>query len=182
VTTAATLSLISSVRAVLPRPPVLHLAAQVDQAVGIDRVRKDLRQPALVAEEAARRELVAVVARAPGLVAQRGLVGDRHLHRHHIADGARALVLEERAGALPPERVGRIDLGLLRRHRQAHRLVARLLDRVVDRAQLGLLADRGEALEKVGAAAQRQHGEHGEQGAQGQHQRRPLAKSRRARA
>jgi hypothetical protein len=149
---------ISSARAVLSRPPCSSSLFQIDQIARIDRVREEVVEPALQAEEVAGRQTVLVGARALGFVAQGRFVGDGHFDREHVADGARALVLEERARPLPPQRIGRIDLQFLGGHGQRHRPVARLRHRVLDRRELWRLTHLAQALDGVGTAAEQRQG------------------------
>ena len=91
-----------------------------------------------------------------------GLVGDVDLDGEDVADLVRALVLEEGARAVAPQRIRIVGGGLRRRHRHLHRLVAGLRGRVVDRGQRRLLADlasAGRTRRSRSAATRQLHGD-----------------------
>src|SRR5207253_3034971 len=73
--------------------------------------------------------------------------------REQVADMGGALVLEEGARAVTPQRVGIVRGGLRLRHRHLHRLVAGLRGRILDRGERRLLAERRETVERRAAAA-----------------------------
>src|SRR5262249_41717425 len=72
-----------------------------------------------------------------------------------IAHLAGALILEERARAVAPQRVRIVGRRLRRRHRHLHRLVARPRLRIVDRRQLRLFADLADPVDRGAATHQR---------------------------
>ena len=98
--------------------------------------------------------ILLVVAAALGLVLDLGLVGDAHGDGEDVADLMGALVLEEGARAVAPQRVRIVDGGLRRRHRHVHRLVAGLRLRIFDAGQRRRFADQAQPLER-GAAGRR---------------------------
>src|SRR4051812_4439313 len=87
-----------------------------------------------------------------GLSANIGLVGEIHGRGKKIADMGGALVLEEGARAVSPQRIRVVRRRLRLRHRHLHRLVAGLRRRIFDRGQRGPLAERCKPVER-GAAA-----------------------------
>src|SRR6195256_4180118 len=91
-------------------------------------------------------------AAALGLVGDVGLVGDIDGHRQDVADPRRALVLEERPGAVPPQRIGVVGRGLRFRHRHLHRLVTGLRGRIFDLRQLRLFTDLRQPVDRRAAA------------------------------
>ena len=94
-----------------------------------------------------------------GLILELRGVVDIDLDRQNVADLMRALVLEEGARAVAPQRVRIVARRLRRRHRHLHRLVAGLGLRIVDRRQMRLLADLAEPVDGGAAAHQRRQRE-----------------------
>ena len=139
VTTAATLVCSSSLRSTEPLPSLERVGVGGEDAA---------RQPASLSERQLRLGRRSCRRRSPrrscgcaGLVVERRLVGDLDLDGEDVADLVRALVLEEGARAVAPQRVRIVGGRLRRRHRHLHRLVAGLRGRVLDRRQRRLLAD-----------------------------------------
>ena len=96
-----------------------------------------------------------VGAAALGLVGEVGLVGDVDGDGQEVADLVRALVLEERARAVPPQRIGVVGHRFRLRHRHLHRLVAGLRRRIFDRRQLRLFADLRQPVDRRASAGER---------------------------
>ena len=91
----------------------------------------------LAADEIGDAGILLACAAALGPVLDLGVVGDLDLDGQDVADLMRALVLEEGARAVAPQRIRIVDRGLRRRHRHLHRLVAGLRGRVLDRRERG---------------------------------------------
>src|SRR3984957_5926504 len=100
-------------------------------------------------------------AAALGLVGEVRLVGDVDGDGQQVADLVGALILEERARAVSPERIRIVGNHFRFRHRHLHRLVAGLRRRVFDRRKLGLLADLGKAIDAGTAAGKADDAQHG---------------------
>ena len=164
-TIAATFVTSCSERRIVPAPSLFVDEVGFQERVGLGAVGQDLGDLVLEAEHAGGAEVLGVVARPARLVVDLGLIGELDPDRHEVADARGALVLEEGAGSLPPQRVrgegDRLRVG----HRQAHRLVARLRGRILDRRQGRRLADIREPVGgAAGAERRRSNGETGEPG------------------
>src|SRR5450755_3233259 len=107
-----------------------------------------LRAEQLAAGEIGDAGIFLAGAAALGLVGDVGLVGDIHRHRQDVADPRRALILEERPGAVPPQRIGVVRRGLRFRHRHLHRLVAGLRRRIFDLGQFWFFADLRQPIDR----------------------------------
>ena len=120
-----------------------------------------LRAERLGADEIGNAGVFLVGAAALGFVGDVGLVGNVDGHGHDVADARGALVAEEGAAAVPPQRVGVVGSLLRLRHRHLHRLVAGLRGRILDLGQLRLFADLGETVDRGATACERCHSQQG---------------------
>ena len=144
----------------------------LDQRFRLDAIGQNLGQLPLQPEHVADPEAFAVAARALSLVVELGRVGDPDPNRHDVAGLGRALVLEEGARALAPERVrgerDRLRVG----HRHPDRLVARLGGRILDRRQGRGLAETGKAVACAAARERQGRESDGRKGAEAEGHRR----------
>src|SRR5205823_5758089 len=98
-------------------------------------------------------------AAALALVGDVGLVGEIHGDGEEIADPRGALVLEEGAAAVPPQRVGVVGRRLRFWHRHLHRLVAGLRRRIFDLGQFRLFTDLRQPVDRRASAGDAEHEE-----------------------
>jgi len=109
----------------------------------------------LEAEQIGYVRVLAVVALAVGLVVEDGGIGDSQLDRQNVPHLLGPVVLEESAGAGPPQGVGVLGDRLRRRHGQADRAVAGEGHRIGYLGQLRPVADFRQPRQRVAGAESR---------------------------
>src|SRR5207237_2513373 len=112
------------------------------------------------AEQGADAGILVVFPAALGFVGDHRLVVEVDDDGEDIADLMRALILEERARAVPPQRIRTVGGRLRRRHRHVDGLVTGLRGRIFNRRQRRLFAQVGQAVER-GTAHERRCGDGG---------------------